>query len=70
MAVVFIEARPKGTDDSPIDYVVEDHADHVLGAFTTQGDAIFWAKKNGHTPHVACVRQLNDKKKPDHWREA
>ena len=70
MAVVFIEPRPKGkTEDSPItDYVVEDHTDHVLATFKLQGDAIYWAKKNGHTVHVARVRHLNDKKKPDHWR--
>jgi hypothetical protein len=29
-----------------------------------------WAKKNGHKPHVARVRHLNDKSKPDHWRAA
>jgi len=70
MASVFVEARPKGkAEGSPItDYVVEDHADHVLATFKTQREAIEWAKKNGHTPHVARVRHLNDKKKPDHWR--
>jgi hypothetical protein len=70
MSVVYIEAHPKGkTEGSPIaDYVVEDHADHVLGEFKTQKEAIDWAKKNGHSPHVARVRHLNDKKKPDHWR--
>ena len=70
MATVFIEARPKGRPEgSPItDYVVEDHADHPLGGFKTQHEAIDWAKKNGHSPHVARVRHLNDKKKPDHWR--
>jgi hypothetical protein len=47
---------------------VETHADHVLGTFKTQNEAIDWAKKNGHSPHVARVRHLNDKKKPDHWR--
>ena len=70
MAVVYVEARPKGRPEgSPItDYVVEDHADHVLGTFSTQADAIAWAKRHGHSPHVARVRHLNDKKKPDHWR--
>jgi hypothetical protein len=70
MTIVFIEARPKGeTEPSPVaDYVVEDHADLVLATFLTPSDAIYWAKKNGHTPHVARVRHLNDKKKPDHWR--
>ena len=70
MATVFIEARPKGKpENSPIsDYVVEDHADHVLATFRTQHEAIEWAKRNGHSPHVARVRHLNDKKHPDHWR--
>jgi hypothetical protein len=40
----------------------------MLGTFKTQKEAIDWAKKNGHTPHVARVHHLNDKKKPDHWR--
>ena len=58
-------------EGSPIeDYVVEDHADHVLQTFKTQYEAIEWAKKTGHTPHVARVRHLNDKEKPDHWRAA
>ena len=70
MANVYIEPRPKGRPHgSPIvDYVVEDQADGVLGTFKTQEDAIAWAKKAGHTPHVARVRHLNNKKIPDHWR--
>ena len=50
--------------------MVEDNADHVLGAFKTQKEAIDWAKKNGDSPLVARVRHLNDKKIPDHWRAA
>lgn len=71
MAAVFVEARPKGrSEGSPItDYVVEDHADHELATFKTQKEAIDWSKKNGLAPHVARVRHLNDKRKPDHWRE-
>ncbi len=70
MPNVYIEARPKGRPEgSPIeDYVVEDHADHVLSTHKTQQAAIDWAKKQGHSPLVARVRNLNDKKKPDHWR--
>lgn len=70
MANVYVEARPKGRPEgSPInDYVVEDHADHVLGTFATQKQAIDWAKAQNHSPHVARVRHLNDKKRPDHWR--
>ncbi len=70
MANVFIEARPKGRPEgTPIeDYVVEDHTDHVLTTSKTQREAIEWAKKNGHSPLIARVRHLNDKKKPDQWR--
>jgi hypothetical protein len=72
MSVVYIEARPKGRQEGdPIDdYVVEDHADHVLGTFKTQHEAIAWAKQSGHTPHVARVRHLNKKDQPDYWRTA
>src|ERR1700685_4013374 len=52
------------------DYVVEDHANHELGAFKTQKEAIDWARSQGHSPLVARVRHLNDKKKPNHWRSA
>lgn len=60
MANVFVEPRPKGKEEgSPIeDYVVEDHADHVLAMRKTQEVAIEWAKTNGHIPHVARVRHL------------
>ena len=70
MANVYVEARPKGRPEGTAisDYVVEDHADSVLGTFRTQEEAITWAKRNGHAPHVARVRHLNDKKRPDHWR--
>jgi hypothetical protein len=70
MANVYIEARPKGrVEGSAIeDFVVEDHADHALGTFRTQLEAIDWAKEQGHAPLVARVRDLNDKKKPDQWR--
>jgi hypothetical protein len=27
-----------------------------------------WAKSEGHSPSVARVRHLNDKRIPDHWR--
>jgi hypothetical protein len=72
MANVYIEPRPKARPEgSPIDdYVVEDHADHVLKTFNTQREAIEWAKAQGHHPLVARVRHLNDKKIPSHWRSA
>jgi hypothetical protein len=67
---VYVEPRPKGHPvGARIDvYVVEDHADHALATFKTQHEAIEWAKSNGHTPHIARVRHLNDKKRADHWR--
>jgi hypothetical protein len=70
MTNVYVEARPKARAEGTRidDYVVEDHADHVLSTFKTQREAIDWAKVQGHTPLVARVRHLNDKKKPDHWR--
>lgn len=72
MANVYVEARPKGrpVGSAIQDYVVEDHAVHVLGSFQTQEEAIDWAKARGHHPLVACVRHLNDKNNPDHWRSA
>ena len=72
MPNVFVEARPKGRPDgNPItDYVVEDHANHLLRITATQKEAIEWAKHQGHSPLVARVRHLNDKNKPDHWRAA
>jgi len=64
MATVSVEARPKGkAEGSPItDFVVEDHAGHALATFKTQKEAIDWAKKNGHSPHVARVRHLTIRK--------
>ena len=70
MPNVYVEPPPKGRPEGSAidDYVVEDHADHVLETFKTQHEAIDWAKENGHTPLVVRVRHLNDKKIPDHWR--
>ena len=72
MANVYIEPRPKGRPEGSAieDYVVEDHADHVLHTCKTQAEAIRWARGQGHHPLVARVRHLNDKKIPDHWRSA
>jgi hypothetical protein len=70
MANTFIEPRPKGRKEGePIeDYVVETASNSVLHTAKTQEAAIEWAKSNGHNAHVARVRHLNDKAKPDHWR--
>jgi hypothetical protein len=72
MANVFVEPRPKGRPEGSgiEDFVVEDHADHILTTVKTQREAIDWARNNGHSPFVARVRHMNDKKKPDHWRAA
>jgi hypothetical protein len=68
MMKVFIEPRPKGRQEgSPIDdYVVEEEGDRVLKTFKTQEEAITWAKGEGHSPSVARVRHMNDKRIPDH----
>lgn len=69
MANVYVEPRPKGREGDAIShYVVEDHADSELHSAPTQQEAIDWAKKQGHSPLVARVRHLSDKKKPDQWR--
>ncbi len=65
MPNVFVEPDKGGgyqiefTDGSP-----------AKGGFKTQEEAIEQARKDGHRPLVARVRELNDKDKPDHWREA
>jgi hypothetical protein len=70
MAIVYVEARPKGRSEGTRidDYVVEEQGDVVLYTSRTQEQAISWAKSNGHTPHVARVRHLNDRRIPAHWR--
>jgi hypothetical protein len=70
MTKVFIEARPKGRQQGSAieDYVVEEEGDRILKTFKTQEGAITRAKSEGHSPNVARVRHLSDKKIPDHWR--
>jgi transposase-like protein len=41
---------------------------NLIRIWVKKREAIDWAKNNGHGPHVARVRHLNDKKKADHWR--
>lgn len=47
------------------------HTDQPLATCNTQQEAIDWAKRNypNYPCHVARVRKLNDKNKPDHWRK-
>jgi len=70
MAIVYVGPRPNGRPEgsSIQDYVVETAGAVVLNWTSTQADAVAWAKRNGHTPRVARVRHLNDKRRPDHWR--
>jgi hypothetical protein len=70
MPNVYVEARPQGRPEgsSIEDFVVEDHADHVLGTFKTKKRSTR-PERNGHSS-LARVRHLNDKKIPDHWRAA
>ena len=55
VATVFIEAGPKGRPEGSAieDYVVEEQGDRVLKTFKTQGEAIIWAKSEGHPPRSA-----------------
>lgn len=65
MSNVYIEPTADGK------YQIEfDDRRPSVGPFNTQKDAITEAKRMGHRPLVARVRNLNDKKKPDHWRAA
>jgi hypothetical protein len=68
MANVYIEARPLGWSRID-DYVIEDDAGRAIAAYKTQSEGILWAKSQGHSPFIARIRHLNDKKNPDHWRE-
>ena len=67
---VYIEAAPKGSREGTAieNYVVEERGGRVLRTFTTQAEAITWAKNEGYSPHVARIRHLNDKKIADYWR--
>jgi hypothetical protein len=53
MPNVYVEARPKGRPEgsSIEDFVVEDHADHVLGTFKT--------KKRSTGPERTAIRPLS-----------
>ena len=62
---------PKGRKEGdPIDdYVVEEHASHVLATFKTQHEAIEWSKKQGHAPAlVEIARYKLERHKPLRWR--
>ena len=73
MANVFIEPEPRGRPEgSPITHYVLElaHGARVTQTnYATQADAIAAAKKLGHSPLVARVRNTS-KGNPDHWRAA
>lgn len=72
MRIVYVEALPKGLPEGSVitDFVVLDRDDHILHFFSTQSDALSWARANGHHALIARVRHLNDKRKPNNWRVA
>jgi hypothetical protein len=70
MAKVYIKARPKAARRGAPSRIMSSRSKGVACSryFKKQEEAIGWAKSQGHSPHVARVRHLNDKKIPDHWR--
>ena len=73
MANVYVEPRPKGRPEGTAitDYVLEySHGTRVTDVdYKTQAAAVDAAKKLGHRPLIARVRNTN-KGNPDHWRAA
>jgi hypothetical protein len=72
MPNVYVEARPKGcTEGSAIDdsswKTTRTTCSRPSKHSRKQSRGL---KKNNHSPLVARVRHLNDKKKADHWRSA
>ena len=73
MADVYVEPEPKGRPEgTPITHYVlgYTHTARVTYVdYKTQADAVAEAKRFGHKPLVARVRNTN-KGNPDHWRAA
>ncbi len=70
MPNVYVEPRPKGRPEGTKieDYVLELAGGKTLGGpFSTQEEAVRYAKAQGHHPLCARVRHT-DKGNPDHWR--
>lgn len=71
MAAAFVEHRPMATDP----HAGTTHHAVVSGGrevrdFKTQKEAADWAISQGYTPvHVARERHLQNRDKPDHWRQ-
>ena len=71
MAAAYIEHRPHPLDKhaEPTHYVIIVEGKEV-GSFKTQREAKDGACKRGYDPvHVARVRNLQDRRVPDHWRK-
>ena len=72
MAAAYIEHRPKSTDEDAATshYVIVVDGVEKHGDFKTQKAAKDRACDEGYRPvHVARVRHLQDRDKPDHWRK-
>lgn len=73
MANVYVEPEPKGCPEGSAitHYVLEySHGSRVTNTnYGTQAEAVSEAKRLGHKPLVARVRNTH-KGNPDHWREA
>lgn len=73
MTNVYVEPQPTGRPEgSPIDHYVLEYAHGARVTttnYSTQAAAISDAKRLGHHPLVARVRNTN-KGNPDHWRSA
>lgn len=70
MTAAYIEHRPKSNDPnaSTSHFVIVANGSEA-GSFKTQKDAKDKACKDGYRPvHVARVRHLQDRDRPDHWR--
>lgn len=66
MAAAYIEHRQGKVSY----YVIVVDGEEVHGKFSTQKDAKETACKKGYRPvHVARVRDLQDRRIPDHWRK-
>jgi hypothetical protein len=72
MANVYVEPQPKGRPEGSAitHYVLEyAHGARVTNTdYRTQAEAVSDAKKFGHRPLIARVRNT-DKGNPDHWRD-
>ena len=73
MANVYVDPQPKGRlEGSAITHYVLEyrHDTRVTNtSYSTQAEAVSAAKKLGHQPLTARVRNT-DKGNPDHWRHA